>query len=275
MIKKLYFGLVLIPVLSSVSGNKGVDCQTVCCEEKLLVSQKTSNNNFSFNVDFLKQTTTTDLLEEEIVPDTFYSPRWRGWWGIEYELECHIKECYKIEGVYAIDHPLISRNLLESGDYQSKYSYKYNSSNHFKESAYYSDEVTEENELKFKETFTSHSDAFGTFDGSTSLEYRGNYSVGSKYNLNYSRVKKDGIVYEVNVKMDSSTAKYCPVGYNIGIGRIGTYYVISFEYQRFSFACGNRRPDSEKMSNTIVFANESIMAESFIYTKGASDILYY
>jgi hypothetical protein len=165
--------------------------------------------------------------------------------------------------------------LLESGSYKSEYSYKYNSSNHFKESAYYSDEVTEENELKFKETFTSHSDAFGTFDGSTSLEYRGNYSVGSKYNLNYSRVKKDGIVYEVNVKMDSSTAKYCPVGYNIGIGRIGTYYVISFEYQRFSFACGNRRPDSEKMSNTIVFANESIMAESFIYTKGASDILYY
>ena len=40
MIKKLYFGLVLIPVLSSVSGNKRVDCQTVCSEEKLLVSQK-------------------------------------------------------------------------------------------------------------------------------------------------------------------------------------------------------------------------------------------
>jgi hypothetical protein len=52
MIKKLYFGLVLIPVLSSISGNKGVDCQTACSEEKLLVSQKTSNNNFSFNVDF-------------------------------------------------------------------------------------------------------------------------------------------------------------------------------------------------------------------------------
>ena len=38
MIKKLYFGLVLIPVLSSISGNKGVDCQTISCEEKLLVS---------------------------------------------------------------------------------------------------------------------------------------------------------------------------------------------------------------------------------------------
>lgn len=61
----------------------------------------------------------------------------------------------------------------------------------------------------------------------------------------------------------------------IGIGRIGTYYVISFEYRRYSFVNGKRRPDSEPMSNTIVFANESIMAESFIYTNGANDILYY
>lgn len=275
MIKKLYFGLVLIPVLSSVSGNKEVDCQAVCCKEKLLVSQKTSNNNFSFNADFLRQTKIKNLIEDGSVSDTFYSPRWRGWWGIEYEIEYRIKECYKIDGVYAIDHPLISRDLLESGSYKSEYSYKYNSSNHFKESAYYSDEVTEENELKFKETFTEHSDAFGTFDANSYLQYRGNYSVGSKYNLNYSRVKNDGIVYEVKVKMDSSTAKYCPVGYNIGIGRIGTYYVLKFDYRRYSYVFGTRRPDSEPMYNTIVFANESMMAESFIYTNGASDILYY
>lgn len=75
--------------------------------------------------------------------------------------------------------------------------------------------------------------------------------------------------------MDSSTAKYFPVGYNIGIGRIGTYYVLKFKYTRYSYAFSNRKPDSEPMYNTIVFANESIMAESFIYTNGASDILYY
>ena len=268
MLKSLFMGLVAIPVLSSTCVNLKINSPSKIVDR--------SKNQFVVT-DSLRENTRRDLFDDyKLKKKSIYeSNKWRGWWGIEYNLHIRIKEYYEETGVFSIEHEIVSHDLLESGNYEAKYTYKYNTSNYYRETAYYSTSQEINNEMAFRSVFTEHYDSFGTFDNTAEFKSQAKYSSSSKYNLQYSRVLKESETIEITETMDKNTAKYCPKGYNIGIGKIGTFQVLELEYQRFSYTCFDCKADSEKMYTTIVFANVSNFARSYIYTKGASSTLYY
>lgn len=76
----------------------------------------------------------------------------------------------------------------------------------------------------------------------------------------------------------ASSASYCPVGYAMSIGLVGTYYVItvkSREYTRWWWGDYPTVNTSDSIRQVVV-SNENTMAKEYVYQKsGDSENFYY
>lgn len=173
----------------------------------------------------------------------------------------------RVQGVYATSSlPFMRKSALESGSVWAEERISY--------------EVSSEINILFTAKYQTYLRDMANFyvDGSYS---HGEFSVQEGLDIvtNASQTFRALEEHTMNVSLSlkEGAADYCPDGWAISIGLIGTYYIVDFEYQDFTNWWWGQQPTngSSPTRMKVTIADESAMSFGLIHRKDRNDGVSY
>ncbi len=213
-----------------------------------------------------KEITANDLVENSVssmnslkgitVNETFDSDGWRGANAIGRFYRIKVTTINRITGIYSHFGSYFDRSILESGSAQTAVEVADSYSDTYSESLSYKETIDLYAEAKMEAKLdldvASLSAGFGEKIGAS-------YTYGCTYTRNKTENQKWSTVFSLS----KDTARYCPSGYGLSIGKEGTYYLLSGEYQEYSHWWWGNYPTQG--SSRKYFSTVSANPANFIY----------
>lgn len=219
----------------------------------------------------LKETTITTVDKyNDITTGNFHSDGWRGSNLIGRYMDININKIGRVNGVYSHFPGYFEYSLLKSGSVKADIDSKSTFTDTTKESFSFNTSVDYyvESKLEAKADLeiVSASVGVGTKTGAT-----------FSYGCEYTRVVTQTDSWSIHFTINQDTAKYCPDGYTLSIGRQGIFYEIEGDYQEMSvWWWGARATQGQSRKKfTAVIANPSDFNYCFVYKKKGYDWDYY
>lgn len=176
----------------------------------------------------------------------------------------------KYVGVYS-HFQFFSRPVLESGSGAFNYSSTFSCTQTTKETVGFSFSVAYE----LEESLSAEINVDGISASASASERTG---ASFSYDYTWSRLTQVTTNESTYLSLTQSSATYCPSGYSMSLGYVGTYYVLTIEFQDYTnWWWGDYPTQGTSLQAThCLISNEPQYSVNYVFSKVSDpDTLYY